>query len=214
MKWILFALLMCSTAFGQKNERSYLFAKWFGNGPIAQIAATNSFGMPLDSSGYVLFNQALTGGVTAYLDSRGLNRDANGYVLVDCATGCGAGSVSSIATTAPITGGTITGTGTIACATCTVTVASGTSALGTSAISSAACATVVTTAGTGIATTDVITAGFNGDPTAVTGYAPATTGMLTIIAYPSSGNVNFKVCNNTSASITPGAITLNWRVVR
>lgn len=96
----------------------------------------------------------------------------------------------------------------------TLTIASGTSALGIGAITSAACATVVTTAGTGIATTDVVTASFNGDPTAVTGYVPLTTGMLTIIAYPTSGNVNFKVCNNTSASITPGAITLNWRVVR
>lgn len=96
----------------------------------------------------------------------------------------------------------------------TSTIASGTSALGTGAISSATCATVVTTAGTGIATTDVVTASFNGDPTAVTGYVPLTAGMLTIIAYPTSGNVNFKVCNNTSGSITPGAITLNWRVVR
>lgn len=94
------------------------------------------------------------------------------------------------------------------------TVASGTSALGTSAISSATCATVVTTSATGTATTDVVLAGFNGDPTAVTGYIPLTTGMLTIIAYPTANNVNFKVCNNTSASITPGAITLNWRVVR
>lgn len=91
---------------------------------------------------------------------------------------------------------------------------SGTSALGTSAISSAACATVVTTAATGTATTDVIWWGFNGDPTAVTGYVPLTSGMLTIIAYPSANNVNFKVCNNTGASITPGAITLNWKVVR
>jgi uncharacterized membrane protein len=38
--------------------------------------------------------------------------------------------------------------------------------------------------------------------------------MLTIIAYPSSNNVNFKVCNNTNSSVTPGAITLNWRVIR
>jgi hypothetical protein len=96
----------------------------------------------------------------------------------------------------------------------TNTIANGTSALGTSAISSGTCATVVTTTATGVATTDTIQAGFNGDPTAVTGYAPVTTGMLTIVSYPSSGNVNFKVCNNTSASITPGAITLNWRVAR
>jgi hypothetical protein len=60
----------------------------------------------------------------------------------------------------------------------------------------------------------VIGWGFNGDPTGVTGYKPTTGGMLTIIAYPSSGNVNFKVCNNTAASITPGAITLNWYVHR
>jgi hypothetical protein len=96
----------------------------------------------------------------------------------------------------------------------TTTVASGTSALGTSAIASGACATVVTTSATNVATTDVILAGFNGDPTAVTGYAPATAGMLTIISYPSANNVNFKVCNNTGSSVTPGAITLNWRVVR
>lgn len=94
------------------------------------------------------------------------------------------------------------------------TIASGTSALGTGAITSATCATVVTTTATNTATTDVVWWGFNGDPTAVTGYSPATAGMLTIIAYPSSGNVNFKVCNNTSSSVTPGAITLNWRIVR
>src|SRR4051794_35954119 len=46
----------------------------------------------------------------------------------------GTGTVTSIATTSPITGGTITTTGTIACATCTVTVASGTSAMGTGAV--------------------------------------------------------------------------------
>src|SRR5215472_1471473 len=96
----------------------------------------------------------------------------------------------------------------------TQTIAAGTSALGTGAISSATCATVVTTTATGTATTDVVTASFNGDPTAVTGYIPATAGMLTIISYPTANNVNFKVCNNTTSSITPGAITLNWRVVR
>lgn len=96
----------------------------------------------------------------------------------------------------------------------TSTVASGTSALGTSAIGSGNCATAVTTTATNVATTDVIQAGFNSDPTGVTGYSPTTGGMLTIISYPSANNVNFKVCNNTNASITPGAITLNWRVAR
>jgi hypothetical protein len=94
------------------------------------------------------------------------------------------------------------------------TIAAGTAALGTGAISSAACATVVTATATGVLTTDIVTASFNGDPTAVTGYIPATAGMLAIFAYPTSGNVNFKVCNNTASPITPGAITLNWRVER
>ena len=94
------------------------------------------------------------------------------------------------------------------------TIASGATALGTGAISSGTCASVVTATATNVATTDVVTASFNGDPTAVTGYIPATTGMLAIIVYPTTGNVNFKVCNNTASSITPGAITVNWRVVR
>ncbi len=94
------------------------------------------------------------------------------------------------------------------------TIASGTAAMGTGAISSGACATVVTSTATGVASTDVLVASFNGDPTAVTGYVPSTSGMLTIIAYPTSGNVNFKTCNNTGSSVTPGAITLNWMVMR
>jgi hypothetical protein len=91
---------------------------------------------------------------------------------------------------------------------------SGTAVMGTSSIASGACATAVTVSATGVATTDVITAGFNGDPVAVTGYMPSTAGMLTIIPYPSTNNVNFKVCNNTASPIIPGAITLNWRVSR
>ena len=96
----------------------------------------------------------------------------------------------------------------------TTTIANGTSALGTSAISSGACATLVTTSATGVATTDNIMADFNADTNAVTGYAPSSNGMLTIKKYPTVNNVNFSVCNNTAASITPGAVTLNWRVVR
>jgi len=144
-------------------------------------------------------------------------------------------SINKTAITAPATGSTLavadgktatisntltfTGTDSSSVAfgtggTVTYTIASGTSALGTSAISSATCATAVTTSATGTATTDVIDVSFNGDPTGVVGYQPLTSGMLTIIAYPTANNVNFKVCNNTSGSITPGAITLNWKVRR
>jgi hypothetical protein len=95
-----------------------------------------------------------------------------------------------------------------------ITIGSGTAALGTSAIASGACATAVTVSATGVATTDTIQADFNGDPTGITGYIPSTSGILTVIKYPTANNVNFKVCNMTSASITPGAVTLNWKVVR
>jgi hypothetical protein len=101
------------------------------------------------------------------------------------------------------------------CTAYTQTIASGTAAMGATAIASGACATVVTATATGAATTDTIAAGFNGDPTAVAGYGASSTGaVLTIYPYPTSGNVNFKVCNSTSASITPGALTLNWKVYR
>ena len=95
-----------------------------------------------------------------------------------------------------------------------LTIASGTLTLGTGAIASGTCATVVTATATGTATTDVPLVGFNSDPKGVTGYAPSTSGMLTIQIYPTANAVNANVCNNTGASITPGAITLNFRVVR
>lgn len=96
----------------------------------------------------------------------------------------------------------------------TITVASGAKALATGAISSGAATSAQTDTATGVASTDTIIATFNGNPTGVTGYIPSTSGMLTILAYPTADTVNFIVSNNTGASITPGAITVNWRVVR
>lgn len=93
-------------------------------------------------------------------------------------------------------------------------IASGAASLGTSTIASGARASAVTVAATGVATTDNIMADFNADPTGTAGYSPSSSGMLAIVRYPTSSNVNFTVCSNTSNSITPGAATLNWRVVR
>jgi hypothetical protein len=98
--------------------------------------------------------------------------------------------------------------------TATRTIASGTSTLGTSSIGSGACATEVSTAATGVQTTDVINWTPNADLTAVTGYVPSANGILTIYSRPIAGYVNYKVCNNTASSITPGAVTLNWQVTR
>lgn len=96
----------------------------------------------------------------------------------------------------------------------TGTIASGTAALRTTAITSATCATVVTVSAPGVLTTDVIQYGPSADPSGVTGYAPSASGSLYIWAYPTANNVNFKQCNNTGGSITPGALTLNWSVQR
>lgn len=96
----------------------------------------------------------------------------------------------------------------------TTTIASGTATLGTTLIASGAKATLVTVSAPGTLTTDTIMADFNADPTSTTGYTPSANGMLTIVKYPTSGNVNFYVINNTGASITPGSVVLNFRVVR
>jgi len=93
-------------------------------------------------------------------------------------------------------------------------IGAGTAVMGTSSIAANVCATVVTVSATGVATTDVISAGFNGDPTAVTGYGVASADGLVIYPYPTANNVNFKVCNGTDTAIVPGALTLNWRVDR
>jgi hypothetical protein len=93
-------------------------------------------------------------------------------------------------------------------------VRAGTATLGTSLIGSGACATVVTVAATGVLTSDVIQWTPNADISGVTGYAPVTTGALSIYPYPTADNINFKTCNPTASGITPGAVTLNWRVVR
>lgn len=90
----------------------------------------------------------------------------------------------------------------------------GTSAMATGAITSGTCASAVTTAVSGAATTDNLVANATVDPTGVTGYAVSASGGLYIQGYLTSGNVNFKVCNNTSGSLTPSALTLQWRVIR
>ena len=71
----------------------------------------------------------------------------------------------------------------------TQTIASGTAALGTSAIAAKTCAAVVTTAATGVVTTDAISYSFNGAPSG------AYTAGLFVQSYVTLGNVNFLVCN-------------------
>jgi len=67
-------------------------------------------------------------------------------------------------------------------------------------------------AGTTVSMTGVTTASTFSIPPSVDINASAgwgSTGGLVIIAWPTSNTLNYKICNQTSASITPGAVTWN-----
>lgn len=165
-------------------------------------------------SGGVAFGSAAFSSTSAF-DAAGAATTAqtNAEAYASNANNISGGTVAAARLPAALASSTsINSTSIPASATLTQTIASGTASLGASAIASNACATVVTVTATGVLTTDNISADFNADPTSTLGYEPGA--MLTIVKYPTSGHVNFKVCNNTSSSITPGATTLNWRVVR
>ena len=121
----------------------------------------------------------------------------------------------SVAGTLTTTGqATLGGTSIPTSSTLPITVATGSTSMGTSQINSGSCASPVSVTAANVVATDVIEASFNGNPTGVVGYQASTNGMLAIIPYPGSGSVNFVVCNNTNFNITPGVVTLNWRVTR
>ncbi len=135
-------------------------------------------------------------------------------VLLGAALCLGAVTVVNLATqVVGILGKTNGGTGVSSTATypssgtVTVTVASGTSAMTTAAIAAGACGSTVTTAATGAATTDTIEIAGNSAAT-------TTNGRVDLNWWVTADNVNFNYCNSSSASITPAARTLNWKVFR
>jgi hypothetical protein len=95
----------------------------------------------------------------------------------------------------------------------TQTIGSGQVALGAGAIAANTCAALVTSAA-GVRSSDVISWSYGTDPSQVAGYDPSSPGALSIWAFPTTDQVNFNVCNSKSASITPGAVMLNWIVTR
>lgn len=187
-----------------------------------------------DRAGYVTFNNASA--ITVTLPQAGTTGFANNYTFKACDIGAGTATITPSTSTISYTSGNLgylsaQTSVSIATGECINiysdnvnyfanklnnrgTIANGTAALGTSAISSATCATVVTASAPGVLTTDTIQFTPNASIKAVTGYAPSTSGGLSITAYPTADNVNFDVCNWSSGSITPGAVTLNWRVAR
>jgi hypothetical protein len=97
----------------------------------------------------------------------------------------------------------------------TGTIASAQTAMPTAEIAANACSASATTAtATGAATTDTMVITYASDPTGVTGYGAGTNGGITVRAWPTANTANFKLCNESGSPITPGALSINWRVVR
>jgi hypothetical protein len=88
-----------------------------------------------------------------------------------------------------------------------VTIASGTIAMPTDAVPSDGCGTIVTAAGAGVLSSDVVRFSNSGPP-------QANPVDVKIFSWTAANNVNFQYCNVTSASISPPAVTLNWQVQR
>lgn len=97
----------------------------------------------------------------------------------------------------------------------TLTIAAGQTAMPTAAVGGNACSAAATTAtATGATTTDSSEFAYASDPTGVLGYGGGTNGGIEIRRYVTTNTMNFKLCNTTASSITPGAISVNWRIAR
>ena len=87
-------------------------------------------------------------------------------------------------------------------------IASGTATLGNSSIAATTCNAAVTTAATGVLATDTITWSYASAPSGTTD------GKLILNPYPTSGNVNFVLCNPTAGALVPTGLVVNWKVTR
>jgi hypothetical protein len=92
--------------------------------------------------------------------------------------------------------------------TSTALIASGTTTLASASIPGATCATAVTTAAVGTATTDSIEWAYATAPSLTTD------GLFILNPYVTSGNVNFTLCNPGAAAHIPTGLVVNWRVIR
>lgn len=84
-------------------------------------------------------------------------------------------------------------------------------ALSTSAIPAHSCAAAQTVALAGVVTGSVVNWSYASTPIGVTGYGDSTTPFLDITTFGTTNTANVVVCNQSSGSITPGAMSLNLR---
>jgi hypothetical protein len=87
-------------------------------------------------------------------------------------------------------------------------VASGQTALGTSLIAGGG-HNAVTVSAPNVLATDQIVWSFSGAPPAA-----YLAGQINVIVYVTAANVNFVQVNPTAGNITPGAVSINWEVIR
>lgn len=206
-------LILVRNTSGSANVVSALSRVWTWIQTKLGTGVATALGINVGSAGAVLVNGGALG-----TPSSGTLTDCSGLpvsgITASTTTALGVGSVeighASDTTLSRSSAGVVAVEGVVLAR----LIASGTAALGTSAIASNTAATLVTVVATGVATTDVINWTPNTNLNSVTGYATSIDGCLSIDAYPTAGNVNFLVRNPTIASITPGALTLNWIVVR
>jgi hypothetical protein len=156
-------------------------------------ATSSIFDWSVNSAGDVFFNTPIGGGNV----------------------GAGTGSTAGISHTGAATFLSVNGTTIPASATLTQTIASGQTAIPVTALAANTCDASATTAtATGAATTDAPTVAYASDPTGVTGYGGGTSGGISIRSWTTVNTFSFKRCNESSASISPGALNLNWKVTR
>ena len=94
-------------------------------------------------------------------------------------------------------------------------IASGQTAMPTGSLAANSCSASATTAtATGALTTDAMEINYASDPTGATGYGGGTSGGISIRYWITADTMNFKLCNETGSSITPGALSVNWRITR
>lgn len=194
---LLLMAMLCLPMYGQK------IAGTGATGPngagIGRNGSTNWLYLPTDSSGNLMTNGTGSGGPPQIASKNATGPlgaligwyaagsewlyvpvDANGNLEVNCVTGCSSGS--GIANT---------------------TFTNATTAIGGNACSASA----VTVTMTGVASTSVFMITPNADVSGSSGWG--STGGLVIDAWPTTNTLNYKICNQTAASITPGAVTWN-----
>ena len=195
-----------------------VYDKWTSNtsdggtvDTIAGRAAANIWGVAAGTTppSSVATSTGGVAAVTHYLGATGVAGSAifgnatSGTVTLNTVTG----ALGSVTVSLPATTGTVALTSQLDLSISPV-------ALPTSSIGANTCtaATGSPFTATGVTTSMVVVPGFASDPSAVVGYGSS--GGLSVNAYPAANAVNVKVCNSTASPITPGALTVNIRIIQ